>query len=507
MYGKTLKGKWFQLFSFTLIAILVLSACGNSNNGTSGTNEPDNASNNLSGETELEPVELTWYYGISKNQPDQATVQTAVNEYLKNNTKLNATVKLMPVEFGSYEQKMNPIVASGEKFDLMWTSNWNFKYEENAGKGAFLELDSLIDEYAPTIKSSIREDLWSDVKLNGKIYAVPNYQTATKTSGLLIQKRFIDKYNFDVSSVKTLEDLEPLLEQIAKNEKDIIPYYQSGFDGRIYDLEAVTGYSVYRAADNDFKVMDIVSTPEYKQFLELKQDWYNQGYLYKDEALVKNANELVPNGRVAVLYDYTGSPGVEAGAKKSNGGFDVVHVPLSNTIFTGFTATLNAISKTSDHPERAMMLLELVNSDSTLFNLLAYGIEDKHYNKVSDKIIAFNEEGGYSPNTGWVFGNVTKGYLIEGQDSETHNKTIEMNDSADLLKLNGFKTNPDSVKNFLANRKSVTDEFQKALESGSVDTEKILAQYVDKLEKSGSKDLITEVQKQLDAWMSEKGIK
>ena len=45
----------------------------------------------------------------------------------------------------------------------------------------------------------------------------------------------------------------------------------------------------------------------------------------------------------------------------------------------GITATMQAINRNSKNPERAMMLLELLNTDKDLYNLLNFGIKDKHY--------------------------------------------------------------------------------------------------------------------------------
>lgn len=47
---------------------------------------------------------------------------------------------------------MNVIANSGEEYDLAFTCSWAFPYLENARKGAFLELNDLLDKEEQTLK-------------------------------------------------------------------------------------------------------------------------------------------------------------------------------------------------------------------------------------------------------------------------------------------------------------------------------------------------------------------
>ena len=62
----------------------------------------------------------------------------------------------------------------------------------------------------------------------------------------------------------------------------------------------------------------------------------------------------------------------------------------TSTIFYAASASNTAISINSAHPERAMKLIELMNTEKGkghLYNLLVYGIEGEHYTKVNDNEI------------------------------------------------------------------------------------------------------------------------
>ncbi|MFC6649107.1 extracellular solute-binding protein [Paenibacillus rhizoplanae] len=217
------------LASVMLVAS-VLSGCGGNNNGGtnagtgtegSGTDAAQSAAPESGSAGELKPVELTWYYPLSQLQADQAKVQEEVNKITK--AKINATVKLMPVAIGDYVQKMNTVLAAGEKFDILWTG-YMLKPEELVRKGAIQPMDALLEEYAPELKKDVPQVMWDGLSVDGEIYGIPNQQINGSRYGFIIQKRFADKYKLDTASIKKVADIEPFLAQIKQNEPDIIPF-------------------------------------------------------------------------------------------------------------------------------------------------------------------------------------------------------------------------------------------------------------------------------------------
>ena len=111
-----------------------LRGSGGKSDTGSGTTGTQGSTPEASGASGLEPAELTWYYPPLQLQPDQKKVEEEINKIVKE--KLNATVKLMPVAIGDYVQKMNTVLAAGEKFDILWTG-YMLKPEELVRKGLF----------------------------------------------------------------------------------------------------------------------------------------------------------------------------------------------------------------------------------------------------------------------------------------------------------------------------------------------------------------------------------
>jgi putative aldouronate transport system substrate-binding protein len=163
------------------------------------------------------------------------------------------------------------------------------------------------------------------------------------------------------------------------------------------------------------------------------------------------------------------------------------------------------IPREADNPEASMKFLDLMYGDAELVNLLDWGIEGKHYVKVSDKVIKYPEgvtmlTNGYNLNMSWLFGNQFLAYVFEGEDPNIWQKMKEFNDQAVKSKAMGFTMDTESVKTEIAAVSNVIAQYYLVLETGSVDPDKVLPQFNQKLKAAGLDKVIAEKQRQLDAW-------
>ncbi|KRF09990.1 hypothetical protein ASG89_00075 [Paenibacillus sp. Soil766] len=478
----------FAILSIVAILMFVMSGCTSSQQADGGGTEED---------------ELIWYYPQNKANADLQMVNAEVNRLIAD--KIHAKVKLQPVDFAHYEQKLNTLVAASDPMDIVWTSNWLFSWDANARKGVFQPLDELLERYGQKLRASMSQRFWNDGKLDGKQMAVPNYQIAAMRPSLVIQKRFVDKYKLDLSAIRKIDDIEPFLKQLKEGEPGIVPFgtTRGFFMNHIYGID--WRVSIYQGDANHRVLPDV--TPEMRQNFALVHSWYDKGYINQDAATLKNAADVYNKGNTAVWFDFTGKPGSEAEFKAGDGGFDVVLVPLAKPSFNGAVSSMNAISRTSKHPDKAMQLLELVNTDKQLYNTLVYGIEGKHYSRGDGNYIKLKLDSGYFTNTDWVFGNIRNEFLPEGSPADKIEQTVRINEEAEVSPYYDFVFRTDDLKAELANVKVVNDEYYAALATGTVDPAKYLPIYEEKLNKAGSETIRSEKQRQLDDWLKAKGKK
>ena len=258
----------------------------------------------------------------------------------------------------------------------------------------FLPLDDLIAKYAPDVLKNIPAGGWDAAKVQGKIYAVPNYQIWAKTDVIFPLKEIADKYALDTANVKGYEDITGFLEKVKAGEPNLIPFENSknGLFGNLmlhYGFDEFAGRNVPGAVkfeDGSLKVTNQFESAEYKSFVGLMQEWNKKGFFRADVATLGDSSPDRKLAKLAVLSGGTVKPGGEAEGKAITGK-DMLQLPLSKAVLTtnGIIAAMTGISKSSKNPERAMMFLNLVNTDKTLYNLIAHGIEGKNYKKVDDR--------------------------------------------------------------------------------------------------------------------------
>ncbi|MGO4697365.1 ABC transporter substrate-binding protein [Paenibacillus sp. 2TAB26] len=502
-----------------MLCLAMIAACSNNGNtpANPSTNEPSKTAETTpdataSAEPSLPEAKLTFIYPVSANPgPDQKLVNDEINKYLKE--KINATVVLKPLTFDEYEPKLNAMLAAGEEFDLAWSSKgWLGNYQPYIDRGAYLEItDDMISKYAPEARANIPDKFWPDMlAVDGKVYGFPIYQVAAKTKSLIIQKRFIDKYNLDVSTIQSYKDIEPFLKTLKENEPGIIPLGLAQNSWGLYSDRTKVGDGLVLSYAKDDASLGYIGTlqtlDEKKGYYDDMRRWYQAGYINEDAPIIQNINDLKGKGNVAVSLEFTSKPGGEVGEMAINGGNEVVYAPIADSYFTGIAGAMHVINKSSKNPERTLMLINLLNTDSYLYNLICNGIEGKHYNRVDDKNIEPIKDSGYAPNGDWVFGNQFNAFLKPGQAADTWERTIALNDSALVPATNGFGVNEENIKAEIANVTAVNNEYQAALESGSVDPAKELPKYKDKLIASGQEKIQTEIAAQWDKFKQEKGL-
>ena len=182
------------------------------------------------------------------------------------------------------------------------------------------------------------------------------------------------------------------------------------------------------------------------------------------------------------------------------------------TITTGDAqGAMLAISRTSKDPERAMMFINLVHKNKDLVNLIVFGIEGEHYEKVSDNVIdrffgGTVERGnhGYLPGNAWMIGSQFLNYLSTNEDPEKWEKFKQFNEEGTPSPALGFTFDVEPVKNQVAAVANVIDEFWQGINAGVVDPDETIAKYAEKLNSVGTDKIIEEKQNQLDAWLEVK---
>lgn len=497
-----------KLMRVSLVSVMLmgmLAACVSPKNEGAGTNtspasgaSPDNAAKDSYELTMAMPV----FGAIPK---DLAAVQAEINKISQ--AKINATVKILPISIGAWQQQMNLMKSGGEKLDLAISFGSSYNYDAIVGKMA--PLDDLLEKHGQGIKQAVGADYLKSTQVNGKLYGIPIVKNYGGRTGILMRKDLVDKYNLDVASIKTLDDVEKVLKTIKDNEPGIAPL-ASGLSTPLENYHTYdklgNRFGVLPGFDNGLKVVNYFESEEYEDLLQRMHRWFKSGYIIKDAA-TSQANEVdLVKANKAFAYIQKAKPGyVEKEGRKANKELvwaDLLPGPYATT--DDVITAVWTISVHSGNPERAMMFLNLMYSEPDMANLLMWGIEGKHYVKVSDNVIDYppgidSTNVGYS-NQVWIIGNQFLTYTFKTDDPDLLTEMKAFNEQTLKSKALGFSFNADPVKNEITALNNVLEQYRKALETGTVNPADKLQEFRNKLKAAGIDKVIAEKQRQLDAW-------
>lgn len=476
-----------KLLALTMCTILVattaLAGCGKSGGG--------------SGEGSA-PTKLTWY-AIGDEPKDLDKVMEAANEYLEE--KVNAHIDMRYIGFGDYDQKMSVVINSGEDYDIAFTCSWAGDYLGNSRKGAFLALDDYIEsDEGALLKETIDDRFWEGAEIDGSVFAVPGQKELGVAPMWVFTKEYVDKYDIPYQDLHDLEDLEPWLELIKENEPDVVPLYiTDGFSYTVFFDQLVDPVGV-ESNDDSLTIQNMFETEEMKQKLQTLRRYYEKGYINADAATAQDddsVKRLVTKGDGQPYADTLWSKGL---------GYEVVSSYIVDTLITNgsTTGSMMAISSNSKNKDKAFEVLSLLNTDPEFRNLINYGIEDVHYEKVGEeniKIINPDDKAYDVPY--FALGNLFITYKLEDEPATKWDEFQDFNDKAQVSPALGFKFDSSSVSNEIAAINNVLEEYKSTLYSGSVDVDEYLDKLNEKLHEQGIQKVIDEMQSQIDEWKAQ----
>ena len=479
-------------------------------------------------------VTLKMYFHGS-NVSDDTQVLAKVNEYL--DEKLNVTLEPIWGTWGDFDNNAVLAINGGDDVDIYFTCSWSAdEYNLFAKRGAWVRLDNpennLLEKYGKDVWNLLPEVLTNGAKIEGSdgfgVYAVPGYKDIACQLCWDINVPLLEKYGYTVDDIKKTDyyGFGEILAKVKAGEGD--NFYPLLIEGAV--AERMVDNSIIVAGDsgstnllsyyiNPKKTSDAgaygdvilnkFATDEYKKFVTKTREYYLAGYIDPGLANAEQANNLRSEKQLTGQYligTQSYSLGYETQASAERG-FEVAFVGTTPAYVdtTSSQGAMMAISTASKNPDRAMMFLNLLNTDPYLFTLLDFGVEGIHYTKNSIGEVEFIEDARakYSPWTNGM-GNVTLLPPQKGQGADFWTRFKAYYGAADQIPILGFTFNSDSVSNELAAVANAAAEYALTLSVGAVDPETVLPAFLKKLDDNGMQKIVDEANKQLKAFLANK---
>ncbi|WP_026652908.1 ABC transporter substrate-binding protein [Butyrivibrio proteoclasticus] len=518
-----MKRKVISLMMATAMSLSLLAGCtSGSAPATSGEGSGDantaaaaqSEDNSGSGEAAAEGVTEISVYRCSFNvaNPDSAQVQKvqdAINEYIAD--KIPVKIKLTDIGSGEYTEKANLALANKE-INLLWTASWEGTIGTNdlVPQNAVYDLTDIVP--GSTLYGSMAEGQWEAAKYDGKIFFVPVYKDNVEGYDFMFRQDLIDQFGWDITTVKELKDLEPMLADakdaglkypfLTQKTAMFYRWYIDSFD--FFTADAGANFvAVDRSKD---EVVDTITTPEYLEFCTLMAEWAEKGYISEDD-VTKTTNDQTTQTQDWAVTWWTDIPvNDEADARY---GQDVTMQPATDRWAHSTSALGSCYCVTANSTEAqakaCVDFLGLLYTDSKLADMYTFGIEGEDFTyDANGQVEQTSEKYNHSM---WESANAT---IVTPLANEPANKAElydAFNGGANTSCAAGFRFDKSPVEDKYAACANVAGEYGFALENGGVavaDVEATIAAYQAALDEAGYQDVLAEFQNQYNAWKASK---
>ncbi len=543
-----------RLLAITLSAAMLLSVagCGQKTENTgkeeskqeSTTSESTAASEStVKEESKVEekkdPVTLEWWYRGNGIQKDTEVVEEAMNELVKTYPGLeHVSINLNCYTSAEYRDAVVRAQSAGQQMDIVNTVGLNFANEIN--NGTFLAMNDLLEEHT-ALKDVLPQWLWDLGSANGNVYIVPNYQRAANQMYFITPTEYLNGYEgaeelraviadpearTPEAVAAVLEDyLLSVREATGLDTKYLAPlgfYWRSAFSFA-ERFDTLTG--CYIKMEGSKEVVHHQLTDDFKKACEISADWFDAGYIHPDQMTIddttlKGANMLNDVSYIYMINNQAGSEEEVSALYSTTYGIDVTCIPLFDNYYIGSSwgAGGNGISAKSAHPEEAARFLEVINTEEgkDLYNMVVYGLEGTHYEKIDDKTIKTLEydssQAGVDASYGamkWIMGNTANAYLNQGCAANENELAVQINSDPNnaVSDIPAIFIDTTNIATQLEQTQAVYKEYGGALcfgVKGADEWEAYYNEFVEKLEAAGYKEAIAELQAQVDAYYAAK---
>lgn len=459
------------------------------------------------------------------DRPDAIdSVLAKANEIIE--PELGLKLEIEFVDGASFDQKSKMKMASGEDFDLIFTGYVN-NYQTAVSLGGLYDITELVDniEMADGTKvkmSDVIEDYYMEsAMVHGKLYGIPNIQVISNPVCIQMEKEIAEECGVDLEALQEAALNNTNLET-AKKYMDLLTGELAKIKEKRPDLYTVSPFNVaptniyedivggvgFRRDGSSDKLVKTLECDERICGIDTVRSWYEKGYIRNDIASVGSTATSNEDARRIAVSVTTWKPGQEIYFMNERDGAEPAYAFCAEPYVSRTSALLTMISvgANSKHPEEAVKLIYMLNSNKELFNILCWGIEGVNYTLNEDGTATEISGTGYDKmaQNAWRFGNQFNGHVMEGQPATVWEETAAMNDNAVKSPAIGFVPDTDPITTELANITNINSEYKARIEYGTSPRSEYWDEYVKKLYDAGYDKVYNELQKQYDEFIASK---
>ncbi|MDO5541074.1 MAG: ABC transporter substrate-binding protein [Eubacteriales bacterium] len=436
-----------------------------------------------------------------------ADVEAAINAIA--GEKYGFQMDLEFIATGNWAQQTNLMLTSDEVdvFAVFGTPFLSF-----VNNGQLLDLTDYWANASEEFKAEWTEDELLALSYDGKLYAIPNTIGIGEHLATMIDAEIAAEFGLEDEQEITWEELDEFLQKAHEKYPERYGLVPTGgtalisnwtWDGmgdkKYLGVLADGGY-----ASTGTTVVPLFEAEDFLEFTGWARKWYEDGITMPD--ILSNSE-----GWKSMFAADKAIAAINSIGVNKNEGLISVYLDTCYASTDSYHSVSYAINANSSHPDAAWAAMEALYTDKDIQILLTNGIEGQTYVVNEDGTASYPEgmdgaSAGYDlMEAHWFLPYVYNTYPLKvNGGADFFDKMKEQKAAAVNSKGLGFVFDNTEVIDEYTACSSVMDKYYKALMSGAVDPDEIIAQAAAELESSGLAKIIEAKQAQLDAFLAEK---
>lgn len=436
-------------------------------------------------------VNLVWITGGDQPKEYAETIKV-LNE--KSAKDIGVTVDIKYYD----NEKALLAMSTGEYFDIAFTCEWYNNYAMGAQKGYFADITEKVKKSAPDLYKYIPDVVWNGSMIDNQLFAIPVYKDSAATEYWCFDEEFIiDQCGAEVENLSNnIEELTPILKAAKEKKPNEYPLMvnKDGFRvGTNYEYIIRDLFIGLPYDGNSTEVVSVFEAEDYLADLDTVHKWYDAGYINPDAPLIKEEQKY---SAVWSGQGFVGADAIWSSIKDHKIKTVKRYGPIYST--ASIRGSMNGISANSKHIDAALKYLQYANLNVEYRNMLAYGIEGKHYKKTEEGTIEKLNDG-FNP---WTFSQATFFTMYPTSPAPANQWELVKKDiqSAKGSPIIGFTPDFSVMETEIAASKSVIDKYKATILTGAGDPRVEIPKMLDELKGTGYYDIIEKIQEQVNAF-------
>ena len=285
---------------------------------------------------------------------------------------------------------------------------------------------------------------------------------------------------------------------------------KGGIPGFTNFMERIIGTYIYLpyGQEGNPRVLPLWDCEELMDRYRLLHKWYGLGYIQPDASAVEStsADKTIPV-RFGVAWR-----GYQGYSNTADWGFQVKTSIYGGPYISRSTeqGALLAICSgcSEEHARAALKYIELLNTDRKFRDILAYGIEGKHFNYMENGTVIRTDTGRsrYAPalfSMGSVVNASVESVSEDFQaDPDQWKKVYEGYENYAIhSSAYGFVYDKTRKEDIIAALSAIYANYSTDLATGTSDPDVVIPKMREEMEKAGIGELLEDIQEQLDAYL------